>query len=94
MSGLTESQKKFYEEALKQTKQEIQDVSAGLCIQVARRFIRQDQVGLMDKRPSDRDALLLPSGELVRIGVATITQANGLQPVCQESLLILFSVIQ
>src|SRR5437879_5264175 len=47
----------------------VQDFLARLGIEVARRFIGEQDRGLVDKRARDRDALLLAAGQLRRFVV-------------------------
>ena len=50
-----------------QLKQEVEDLGAGVGVQVAGRLIGQQQDGVVDQGVGDRDALLLPAGELVGV---------------------------
>src|SRR5712692_9780984 len=55
------------------------DLLGRLRIEVARRLVGQHQLGLVDERPRDRDALLLPAGELARQMVLAAREAHGLE---------------
>ena len=46
--------------------QELEDGLAGLVIQRARRLVAEQELWVFGKRPRDRDALLLPTGQLRR----------------------------
>jgi hypothetical protein len=43
----------------------IDDFGTGAGIEVARRFIRQNDIRLIDQRAGDGDTLLLPAGQLI-----------------------------
>ena len=59
--------------------QQIHDVPPGRRVQVARRLVGQDDRRIVGERAGDRDALLLPAGQLRRIVVRAIGQADLLQ---------------
>ena len=55
-------------ELLDRVPEQLEDLGAGLRVEVARRLVREDDVRPRDERPRDRDALLLAAGELRRAG--------------------------
>ena len=59
--------------------QQHQDARAGLGVEVAGRLVGDDQRRVGDDRPRDADALLLSAGELPRIVVGPVGQADGLK---------------
>jgi hypothetical protein len=52
---------------------------AGLRVECAGRFVGQDHLAAVHQRPRDRHALLLATGQLARLVVHAITQAQPLQ---------------
>ena len=50
---------------LVQILEEVDDLDRGLRIEVAGGFVGQQDTGVVDERPGDRDALALPARELV-----------------------------
>ena len=54
--------------------QEAQDLRAGDGIQVAGRFVGEDELGACDQRAGDGDALLLAAGQLVRAVVQALLE--------------------
>ena len=54
-------------------------VLAKLRVERGERLVEQQHRRVRDERPRDRDALLLPAGELVRIALAEALQANVLE---------------
>ncbi len=46
--------------------EEVQDLLRRLAVEVAGRFVREDQGRVVDQRARDRDPLLLPARELQR----------------------------
>ena len=53
------------------------DVGAGVAVEVAGRLVGEDERGLGDERPGDRDALLLAAGQLGRLVVEAIAHARA-----------------
>ncbi len=62
-----------------QSLEDAHDLGAGLGIQVAGRLVGQDDARLVDQRPRDGDALLLPAGQLVGPMVDAVAQPYRLQ---------------
>ena len=54
-----------------------QDVGAGRAVEVAGRLVGEDQGGIGDERPGDRDALLLAAGQLGRLVVEPVAEARA-----------------
>ena len=54
----------------------LHDLVAGLGVEVAGGLVGQDDVGVVDQRAGDRDALLLAAGELGRAVVEPVVQAD------------------
>ena len=61
------------------------DLVAGAAIKGARRLIGQDKRWLIYQRPSDGNALLLATGELIWPMVSAMAQADALQSLCRRS---------
>src|SRR5688572_14175335 len=59
--------------------QDIPQVAAGLGVQPGRRLVQEDHIGVVDEGAGDRQALLLPAGELVLPGVGLLGHADQLQ---------------
>ncbi len=55
------------------------DGIGGLRVQVRRRLVGQDQLGVGDQRPGHGHPLFLPPGDLVGILVLLVDHAHGLQ---------------
>ena len=53
-----------------------QDLVGALAVEVAGRLVGDDQVGVGDDRPGDRDALLLTAGELAGVMVLPPFEAH------------------
>ena len=64
-----------------QIRQQLHHRRAAGRIEVARRFIRQDQAGVVYQRPRNGDALLLPAGKLRGTMVCAVAQAKLIQQV-------------
>ena len=54
----------------------LHDFVAGLGVEVTGRLVGQDDVGVVDQRAGDRDALLLAAGELRRAVIEPVAQAD------------------
>ena len=59
--------------------QQVEDFVAGLAIEVARRLVAEEQRRVGHDRARDADALFLTAGELARIVLRAIGQADDLQ---------------
>ena len=59
--------------------QQVEDLVAGLAIEVARRLVAQQQRRIGDDRAGDADALLLAARQLTRIVLRAIGEADDLQ---------------
>jgi hypothetical protein len=66
----------------RQLAQERQHLRAGLHVEVACRLVGQQHSGIVDEGTGDREALLLPTGELVRHRVGDVAQP---EPVDQRA---------
>ncbi len=55
------------------------DLLGGLRVEVPGRLVGQDQLGIVDERPRDRDALLLAARELARVVVLAPGEADDLE---------------
>src|SRR5690242_15684327 len=66
-------------EPIARVPEQVQDLSAGGVVEVAGRLVRQDDRRFGGQCPGQRDALLLPGGELVRAVVRLVAQANQVQ---------------
>jgi hypothetical protein len=64
---------------------DVHDLDPGLAVQVARRFISQQDGGLIDQRPRQCDALLLAARKFCRFMAQPLGQANGLQQVLRTT---------
>ena len=64
---------------LVQGAQEVQDLAPGVTVEVAGRFIGDDQDRIVDQRPRDRHALLLSTGEFLRLVMNTVCQTDHFQ---------------
>src|SRR3546814_2528771 len=60
-----------------QLAQQPQHLLAGLLIERPGRLVRQDDLGAVDQRPRDGDALLLSAGELARRMLQTLGHAEA-----------------
>src|ERR1041384_4796058 len=58
----------------------------GPAVEVAGRLVRQQNRGAGDQRPRDRDPLLLPAGELARLVVEAVAEADPFQGLFRKSL--------
>src|SRR6266508_1707790 len=52
------------------------DLDAGAAVEIARRFIRQQHLRIIDQRARNRDALLLTAGKLTRKMVLTTREPD------------------
>ena len=59
--------------------QQVEDLVAGLAIEVARRLVAEQQRRIGDDGARDADALLLAAGELPRIVLRAVGEADDLQ---------------
>ena len=59
--------------------QQVEDLVAGLAIEVAGRLVAQQQRRIGDDRARDADALLLAAGQLARIVLRAVGEADDLQ---------------
>ena len=59
--------------------EEREDLLAGLRVEVAGRLVGDQQGAAVDQRPGDRHALLLAAGELRRLVVEPVAQADALE---------------
>ena len=66
--------------------QELEDLAAGLGVEVAGRLVREDDGRLRDQRAGDRDALLLAARELGRTVAAAILEADRLDQLVAPGL--------
>src|SRR6185503_7150218 len=57
----------------------LQDFLAGHRVEVARRLIREQQRGLVNQRPRDGHALLLPARKLRRLVIHAVAQSDALE---------------
>ena len=57
--------------------QEVQDLTGRAAVEIAGRLVRQQQRRLGDQGPGDRDALLLAAGQLGRIAVGLLGEADA-----------------
>ena len=64
---------------LVQPDQDLHDLGAVLGIEIAGRFVGEDQVRLMDDRARDRDALLLTARELPGQVIAAVADVHALE---------------
>ncbi len=60
---------------------EIQDLRAGLLVEVARRLIGQQDLRVVHQCPGDRNALALAAGELARPVPQPVPEPEGLQQI-------------
>lgn len=61
----------------------LQDVNDALCsfdVKIARRFVRKDDVGIVDKGTRDGDTLLFTAGQFARAVVESFRQAECFEP--------------
>ena len=65
--------------ALRQIAHDLQDLAHKLGVERRGRLIEQQQLGLHGERAGDGDTLLLPAGELGRIGFGLFAEANAFQ---------------
>ena len=56
---------------------DVHDLLCGLCIQVSRRFVRHDDVRLIDKGAGNGNALTLPTREFVRQMLSAVGKTDG-----------------
>ena len=66
--------------------QQLEDLAAGLRVEVAGRLVREDDGRPAHERAGDRDALLLAAGELGRAVRAPVLQADLVEQVLEEVL--------
>jgi hypothetical protein len=59
----------------------LQNAVAGFAVEIARRFIGQQNARITDKRPGDSYSLFLTSGKLVGSMFYTVSQSNPLKDV-------------
>src|SRR5687767_11190977 len=59
--------------------EDVHDLDARPCIEVSSRLVREDDRRLVDQRPRDGDALLLPAGELIRVVIHPLAEADDLE---------------
>ena len=59
--------------------QQVEDFVAGLAIEIARRLVAEQQRRIGDDRARDADALFLAAGELARVVLRAIGQADDLE---------------
>src|ERR1700690_2126696 len=59
--------------------EEIQDLGARMAVEIAGRFVGQDQGGLGDDGAGDADSLLLPAGELRWFVAHSIAETQTLE---------------
>ena len=59
--------------------EERHDLGAGVAVEVAGRLVGEDERRLGDERPGDGDALLLAAGQLGRLVVEAVAQAEPLE---------------
>ena len=57
--------------------EEIEDFAAGLRIEVARRFVGEEERRFVHERAGDGDALALAAGEFVGLVVHAVAEADG-----------------
>ena len=55
--------------------EQVEDLAGGGAVEVAGRLVGDEQVGVGDDRPGDRDALLLAAGELA--GIVVLAARRG-----------------
>ena len=58
--------------------QQAEDLVRGLAVEVARGLVAHEQLGVRNQRPRDRDALLLPAGELRGLCLRAIGETDHL----------------
>ena len=56
--------------------QDLHDLDAGAAVEVAGGLVGEEQLGVVDQRAGDRDALLLAARELVRRVVRAVAEAD------------------
>src|SRR5436190_2078029 len=60
-----------------QIAEQVQDLPAGLGVEVSRRLIGEEERRFVDQRAGDRHALALAAGQLVRLMVHAVVEADG-----------------
>jgi hypothetical protein len=63
-----------------QSFKQIEDPSGSGLVQIAGRFVGQQEPGITDQSPGQRHALLLSTGELSRAMIAAVLQIDLLKP--------------
>ena len=58
---------------------QIEDLACRLGVEITRRFVRDDQRRVSGDGASNRDSLLLATGELARVVMRAVAQADDLQ---------------
>src|SRR5664280_1771613 len=60
--------------------QDVPQVEARLRIEADRRLVEEERDRVVDERTRDHQALLLPAGELVHLGVAPLPEPEAVEP--------------
>ena len=70
---------KCYASLFVESLHDVHDLLAVLGIEVGGRLVSEDELGIGRKRPGDRDALLLSTGELIGAVMGAVGESHGLQ---------------
>ena len=64
----------------------IDDASGGVCVEIPRGFIRQEERGLIAQSPRNGQSLALPAGKFAGIFFLAVGEPDNLQKLCNASL--------
>ena len=65
--------------ALVERREEVEDLAGRLAVEVAGRLVAEEERRVVDDRARDADALLLAAGELRRVVVGAVGEADELE---------------
>ena len=77
--GIVRHHQQRHVQLLIQPLQQPQNLHRRVIVQVSRRLVGHDDLGVRHDRPGDADALLLAAGKLPRVMLGPVRQVHGLQ---------------